>query len=73
MLSKITPDWGPASGGTRVKLSGSGFMPFYYDEIDNRRDTMCDWGPLGKRMANITSSVEAFCDSPVSTIMVQRV
>jgi len=25
ILTKLTPDWGPASGGTRVMLSGSGF------------------------------------------------
>lgn len=54
-------------------LKGSGFMPFYYEDIDNRKDTMCDWGPLGKRMANITSSVMAYCESPVSTIMVNQV
>lgn len=48
-------------------LKGSGFMPFDSNVIDNRRDTMCDWGSLGKRMAVITSSTEATCTSPVSS------
>ena len=34
--------------------------------VDYRRDTMCDWGEYGKKVAIITSSTEATCDSPVS-------
>jgi hypothetical protein len=52
ILAKIYPDWGPASGKTKVTLKGSGFMPFDFSEIDNRRDTMCDWGSLGKKSSN---------------------
>ena len=66
ILSKIYPDWGPASGGTKIILKGSGFQPFDISHVDNRRDTMCDWGEYGKKVAIITSSTEATCESPVS-------
>lgn len=73
ILSKIFPDWGPAAGGTKVTLKGSGFMPFDYSNVDNRRDVMCDWGPLGKKLAVISSSTEATCESPVSNIFATEV
>lgn len=72
-MSKIYPDWGPAAGGTKVILKGSGFQPFDWNSVDNRRDTMCDWGPLGKKMAVVVSSTEAVCHTPVSNIFASEV
>lgn len=67
VLAKIFPDWGPALGGTKVRLKGSGFLPFDPSVIDNRHDVMCDWGPLGKKIATVVSSTEAWCESPIAT------
>lgn len=41
-------------------------MPFDYADVDNRRDVLCDWGPLGKKIAHVRSSTEATCESPVN-------
>jgi hypothetical protein len=43
-------------------------MPFDFSEVDNRRDTMGDWGSLGKKHAVVLGSTEAVCDSPVNNI-----
>tara|TARA_B110000285_G_C15025595_1_gene563990 strand:- start:635 stop:1075 length:441 start_codon:yes stop_codon:yes gene_type:complete len=68
-ISRIVPDYGPMSGNTKVVLKGSGFMPFDWRlDIDNRNDTFCNWGELGKTHAAVISSTEAECVSPANTM-----
>ena len=64
-IAKISPDYGPLSGGTKVTLRGSGFLPFdWREDINNQNDTFCSWGPLGKTPAAVLSSTEAECLAP---------
>lgn len=53
------------SGGTKLLLKGSGFLPFDWKlDINNQNDTFCNFGPLGKTPAFVISSTEAECVSP---------
>lgn len=57
------------SGGTAVTLRGENYMPFdWHLDINNKNDTFCHWGPLGKTPAEVISSTEAVCLSPVNTL-----
>lgn len=68
-ISRVTPDYGPMSGGTKVVLRGDNYLPFdWHLDINNRNDTFCHWGPLGKTPAEVISSTEAECLSPVNTV-----
>lgn len=44
-------------------------MPFdWKNDIDNRNDTFCKWGPLGNVPAEVISSTEARCKVPANTL-----
>ena len=72
---KITPDYGPMGGGTKVVLKGRDFMPwpFRFEENpnennNNQNDTFCKWGELGVTPAMVLSSTEAECVSPPNNL-----
>lgn len=66
-ITTISPDYGPLSGGTKVLVKGSPFLPFDWKlDINNQNDTFCNWGPLGKTHAQVLSTTEAECVSPVN-------
>ena len=65
LISKVIPDYGSMSGGTKLLVKGSGFLPFDWKlDINNQNDTFCNFGPLGKTPAFVISSTEAECLSP---------
>lgn len=55
-------------GGTKVTLKGSDYLPFDWKlDVNNKNDTFCSWGVLGKTPAEVISSTEAECVSPPDT------
>jgi hypothetical protein len=53
------------TGGTKLLLKGSGFLPFDWKlDINNQNDTFCNFGALGKTPAFVISSTEAECLTP---------
>jgi hypothetical protein len=55
-------------GGTKILLKGSGFLPFDLKlDINNRNDTFCSFGTLGKSPAFVISSTEAECVTPANS------
>lgn len=72
-ISSDNPDYGPMEGGTKVTLRGSNFFPFNWkSEINNKNDTFCHWGRLGKTPAEVISSTTAECLSPRNHLGLRR-
>jgi hypothetical protein len=72
-ITKDEPDYGPMTGGTKVTLRGSGFYPFDYKlDINNKNDTFCAWGLLGKTPAEVISTTEVECLSPPNGIKIDK-
>jgi len=63
--TKLEPNYGPISGGTKVLVRGSDELPFNWKlDVNNQNDTFCHWGDLGKTPMMVLSSTEAECLSP---------
>jgi hypothetical protein len=72
-ITKDEPDYGPMSGGTKVTLKGSSFYPFdYKNDINNKNDTFCHWGLLGKTPAEVISTTQVECLSPRNTLKIEK-
>jgi hypothetical protein len=55
-ISDIVPNYGPDSGGNKILLKGSNFLPFLGEDINNANDTFCEFEGIGKVKAEIINS-----------------
>ena len=69
-VTELVPNYGPNSGGNRVIIKGSNFMPFNItDEIDNSNDTFCIFEGIGKVRAYTINSTKLYCEAPPNYIL----
>lgn len=68
-VSELVPNYGPDSGGNRIIVKGSNFMPFIDTKINNTNDTFCEFEGIGKVQAVIINSTKVYCEAPPNFIL----
>lgn len=69
-VTELVPNYGPDSGGNRVIIKGTNFMPFIDDKgIDNANDTFCEFEGIGKVQAVIINSTKLYCEAPPNFVL----
>jgi len=70
-VSELVPNFGPDSGGNKVRIKGSNFNPFVElvnpdggMQIDNRNDTFCLFAEIGAMPLVVEKSTLAYCEAP---------
>lgn len=67
-VSRLEPNKGPDTGGTKVHIRGQYFNPSFGLSINNNDITMCKFGKLSLTTAEVVSSTEIICTSPASFV-----
>ena len=67
-ISKLTPNYGPTTGGTSVEIEGQSLDPFndMLSEVNNHNDTFCRFGRDILVLATIVSDAKIICVAPPS-------
>lgn len=65
-VASLSPNKGPDTGGTVVRIKGQNFNPTNRTAFHNYNDTFCAFGNLSVSVAQVISSTEMICTSPSS-------
>ena len=65
-VASLSPNRGPDTGGTIVRIKGQNFDPSNRTSFHNFNDTFCRFGNLSIAVAQVVSSTEMICTSPPS-------
>ena len=65
-VASLSPNKGPDTGGTVVRIRGQNFNPSNRTNFHNYNDTFCRFGNLSLEVAQVVSSTEIICTSPPS-------